>query len=369
MRILIAGLGSIGQRHARNLRRLLGDRLDLLAYRWRGGGASLTDDHKAETGTNPEERLEATVFTDFGQALAAKPQGVVISNPSSLHLATARQAAEAGCALFIEKPLSHTWDGIPEFAADVARRGTVTLVGYQWRFHPILVRVRALLDERAFGRLIAVNAAYGEYMPDWHPYEDYRASYAARREMGGGVVLTQAHDIDYLGWLAGWPEQVYSVGGHLSQLEIDVEDTASSLWGSFVGGREIPVHLHQDYLQKPPVRSCEFLCEKGRVHCDLLGARLRAWDAEGRCLIDQEFSSFRRNDMFLEEMRHFLACIEGRETSSLPMSEGTKSLAVALAILRSQASGKSEPVAYLEKTEPALPPAMGGQAVVEIGHV
>jgi predicted dehydrogenase len=369
MRILIVGLGSVGQRHARNLRQLLGERLELLACRKCGGGRALTDDQKQDGDGRPEDRLDAAVFSDFEQALAAKPHGVIVSNPSSLHLSTARQAAEAGCALFIEKPLSHTWDGVPEFAADVARRGIVTMVGYQWRFHPVLARVRALLDQGAFGRLIAVNAAYGEYMPDWHPYEDYRDSYAARRELGGGVVLTQVHDIDYLGWLAGWPERVYSVGGHLSQLEMDVEDTSSSLWRSFADGREIPVHLHQDCLQKPPVRTSEFLFENGRIHCDLLGARLRACDAEGRCVIDQEFPTFRRNDMFLEEMRSFLACAEGRQSSGLPVEEGTRSLAVALAILRSQASGKSEPVTYLERTVPALSPSQGGRSVLENGHV
>ncbi len=154
-----------------------------------------------------------TVFRDLKEALVSGPDAAIVANPSSLHLAAARQAADAGCALFIEKPLSHTWDGIAELAQLVAASRLTTLVGCQWRFHPLMLRARAILEEGRLGRLVAVNAGYGEYMPSWHPYEDYRLSYASRREMGGGVLLTQIHDFDYLGWMAGWPEQAYALGG------------------------------------------------------------------------------------------------------------------------------------------------------------
>jgi predicted dehydrogenase len=348
MRILIIGLGAIGQRHARNLRLLLGDRVELLALRQRGTGFALTESLELEMGVTPEDKLDMTVFRDLRRALATKPDGAVIANPSSMHLATARLVWEAGCALFIEKPLSHTWDGVPEFVSATRHALPPVLVGYQWRFHPLLARVQTLLEQLVFGRLIAVNAVYGEYMPDWHPYEDYRLSFAARRELGGGVLLTQIHDIDYLGWLVGWPRKVFSVGGHLSHLEIDVEDTASTLWNCHVHGRDIPVHLHQDYLQRPAVRLCEFLAEKGRIRCDLLAARLWTWDADGKCTSDKEFGSFHRNDMFMSEMKHFVACIEGRETPRVSPAEAAKSLAVALAALRSHASSQVEQVPYPE---------------------
>ncbi len=88
------------------------------------------------------------------------------------------------------------------------------------------------------------------------------------------------------------------LGGHLSGLEIDVEDTASTLLKCRADGRPIPVHVHQDYLQKPAVRRCDFIAEKGRLQIDLLGARLQAWDADGQCCANEDFSAFARNEMF-----------------------------------------------------------------------
>jgi predicted dehydrogenase len=358
MRILIIGLGAVGQRHARNLRLLLGDQVELLAFRQRGGGPALSDTLAVQPGVSPEDALGMAVYHDLDEALAQEPDGVVVANPSSMHLTSARRAAEAGCAVFIEKPLSHTWEGVPEFVADAARRRLPIVVGYQWRFHPLFARLQELLAERAIGRLIAVNAAYGEYMPGWHPYEDYRQSYAARRELGGGVLLTQAHDIDYLGWLIGWPQEVFSVGGHLSQLDIDVEDTASTLWRCSADGHDIPVHLHQDYVQRPPVRTCQFLGDAGKITCDLLTFRLQAWDGDGRCVVDADRGSFQRNDMFVAEMAHFLACVEGRESPQVPVTEGARSLAVALAALRSLSSGRVEPVVYADEPAPITAPPL-----------
>ena len=88
-------------------------------------------------------------------------------------------------------------------------------------------------------------------MPGWHPYEDYRALYAARADLGGGVVLSQIHEFDYLYALFGLPRRLFAIGGHLSHLEIDVEDVASTLMEFNVDGHILPVHLQQDYLQRP----------------------------------------------------------------------------------------------------------------------
>jgi len=351
MKFLIIGLGAAGQRHARNLREILGDRIDLCAYRQRRTGGALTDSLSVEPNVTPEQKHGIEVFRDLDQALLAAPDAVIVANPSSQHLATARRAAEAGCALFVEKPVSHRWDGVPDLAAYVARRRLVTFVGYQWRFHPLLARVKGLLDGGTLGRVIAANAVYGEYMPGWHPYEDYRQTYAARSELGGGVLLTQIHDMDYLGWLIGWPDQVFSLGGHLSNLEIDVEDTASTLMRCGVQGRHVPVHLHQDYLQRPPSRRCEILLEGGKACFDLLNGSLEVFDAEGASVVREDTGMFRRNDMFLSEMRHFLACLDGTQTSLISLAEGCKSLAVAVAARKSLLSGHVEAVEYLQTDE------------------
>lgn len=345
-KILIVGLGAAGQRHGRNLRAILGDRVELLAFRSKNISPCLNKQFEVIPGVDPAANLGITVFTDLNEALAQQPDAVIIANPSSLHLSVASAAAAVGCAVFFEKPLSHEWEGVTEFLELVDRQQLITLVGYQWRFHPLLIALKDYLETKPLGRIIAARATYGEYLPGWHPYEDYRQSYAARKDLGGGVLLTQIHDIDYLGWLLGWPERAYSVGGHLSDLELDVEDVASTLLTCKIDGRIIPIHIHQDYLQKPSSRNCEIIAEGGRIHFDLIASTLKVWDESGQIIRNEDFSAFDRNQMFVAAISHFVDCLEGQTTSSIPASEGARSLAVALAAKRSLLSTNPENIIY-----------------------
>lgn len=345
-KILIFGLGAAGQRHARNLRAILGDRVELSAFRSRNTSPCLTKQFEVIPNTDPAVNLGMTVFTNLKEALAIQPDAVIIANPSSLHLSVANAAAAAGCAIFFEKPLSHNWEGVTEFLDVVDRQQLMTLVGYQWRFHPLLIELKQYMSTKPLGRTIAVRATYGEYLPEWHLYEDYRQSYAARQDLGGGVLLTQIHDIDYIGWLLGWPDRAFAVGGHLSDLDLDVEDVASVLLTCPIDGRNIPIHIHQDYLQKPSARNCEIIAEGGRIYFDLITSTLKVWDRAGQLIRNEDFSAFDRNDMFLAVMRHFVNCLEGRATSLIPAREGALSLAVALAAKRSLLSTNPETIIY-----------------------
>jgi len=338
-RFLFVGLGGVGQRHVRNMRRLLGDEAEFLAYRQQRSSLVLTNEMEVEEGSDLESKYRLRVFVDLDEALAERPEAVIISNPTSLHLGVARAAAEAGCHLFIEKPLAHEMRGVNDLLDLIESKKLVTLVGYQWRFHPCLLALRDVLQANTIGHVIAVRARFGEYLPNWHSYEDYRQSYAARRELGGGVLLTQIHDFDYLGWLFGWPRRLFCVGGKLSNLEIDVEDTASTLMECEVEGRSVPIHLQQDYLTNPGERSCEVVGERGKVSANLADAILQVWTGDGK-LESQRFDMIERNQIFLEELKHFLACLEGTETSRVTAREGARSLQVALAARESMTTGK-----------------------------
>jgi predicted dehydrogenase len=339
-RFLFVGLGGVGQRHLRNLRTLLGDGAEFLAYRQQRSSPVLTNEMQVESGSDLESKYHLRVFADLEEALAERPEAVIISNPTSLHLTVAVAAAEAGCHLFIEKPLAHKMEGVADLLDLIDRKKLVTLVGYQWRFHPALIALHELLQANTIGRVIAVRARFGEYLPNWHPYEDYRQSYAARRELGGGVLLTQIHDFDYLGWLFGWPRRLFCVGGKLSNLEIDVEDTASTLMECSVAGRTVPIHLQQDYLTNPGERGCEVVGESGKISVNLTDAILQVWTADGKLASQRQFDMIDRNKMFIDELAHFLACLAGAEKSRVPAREGARSLQVALAARESMASGK-----------------------------
>lgn len=336
MKILMVGLGSIGQRHLRNLRLLLGEEVSIGAYRTKRQSVVLNNAMQVEEGVSLEEKYHLIIFDDLETALAWQPTFVCICNPNNLHMPVALAAARAGCHLFVEKPLSHNYEQIEELIALTNEKQLVSFVSYQMRFHPCLQRVRELLQNNVIGRVLSVRAEMGEYFPGWHPWEDYRQSYAGQASMGGGSLLAQIHEMDYLYWLFGMPSRLFAVGGHLSSLEIDVEDVASVLMDC----SGVPVHLHLDYVQRPPSRTLQIVGDSGKILLDLHAAKLLRFDTKGNLAEDISHAEMERNQMFLDEMKHFLACLERRETPLISLSDGAKSLKMALAAKESLATGK-----------------------------
>jgi len=338
MKFLIAGLGSIGRRHMRNLI-ALGEK-DIVLYRTR----------KA---TMPEEDLAGfPQETDLQTALEKhKPDAVIVSNPTSLHLDVAIPAAEAGCSLLLEKPLSHSMDRIDELESALKMGGGRVVVGFQFRFHPGLIKAKQLISNGEIGRVISAHVHFGEYLPAWHPWEDYRKGYAARADMGGGVVLTQCHSLDYLPWLVGKVESVWGFTAKLSDLEVDVEDTAK-IGLRFENGALGSIHL--DYNQQPPAHYFEVIGTKGSLQWNLSDGTTRIYRAErsrsdnggaveaGKKAWDvyPPAPAFERNVMFMDEMRHFIAVARGEVESSCPLEEGIRVMRLAMAVKESSAVGR-----------------------------
>ena len=333
MKILIAGLGAIGQRHARNLRALYGDELELLAFRRRRLSHVVTETLARDDSRNVEADLGVTVFADLDEALAARPDAVFVCTPTSQHLEIAQRAADAGCHLFIEKPLSHTMQDVERLRETVVKKRLVVLVGCQWRYHPCVRWLRDVIHEGTLGTLAEAEIEYGEYLPDWHPYEDYRTSYAARAEMGGGVVLTQIHDYDLAWWLFGPPRSVTATGGHVSDLEIDVEDTVDAR----LEGGAVPVSVRQSFATRPPRRVITVTGDRGSVTVDLLEGRI---SSTPRMASAAAFADFQRNQMFVDEVRHFQACLAGTATPAVSLDDGIAVLRLALAVKEAVTTGR-----------------------------
>jgi predicted dehydrogenase len=340
MKVLVIGLGGIGQRHVRNLRALRGDSIEIIAYRVRRLTHVVTPAMGADVERNVEDVHNITTFHSLDEALAQKPDIAYVCNPSSLHVIVTRECLIAGCDIFLEKPLADSLDGTSELVDLARRHGRIVMIGYQLRFHPCVIRLTEIVRSGVLGNLLGVRAVVGEYLPKWHPYEDYRIMYAARADLGGGVVLSQIHEFDYLYSLFGLPTRVYAAGGHWSDLEIDVEDTASILMEAPLGSRLLPIQLHQDYLQFPPSRSCEVIGDHGRAVMDLpsLTVTLHRLDQAEPEVFRVE--NFDRNNLFLDQARHFLHCVETREKPVVDLVDGVQSLRMALAVKQSIAGHK-----------------------------
>ncbi len=348
-KVLFVGLGGVGQRHLRNVRTLLGDSVEVLAYRVRGEPHTLDDSLHVLPGVDLAQKYGVNVCSDLDLAFAAKPDVVFITNPSSLHVPIALYAANLGCHLFIEKPLSHEMADVAELVRLCEQKKLTTCVAYQLRHHPGFLRLRELLTAEVLGRVHSVRAEVGEYLPDFHPYEDYRRMYAAKRELGGGVTLSQIHEIDYLCALFGRPRRVFSMGGHVSSLDVDVDDLSLSLLElGRADGSALFVELHQDFVQRPAQRMAVVIGERGKLCWSLSGRFFEHCDESGKILERRDFAQLPRNQSFLDELAHFLGCVIRGEPCTPSIRDGALSLQVAVKLLESQADG-------LQKQIEALP--------------
>jgi predicted dehydrogenase len=315
LRFLVIGCGSIGQRHIRNLV-TLGNH-DVLAFDPR-------EDRRSEV----ESRRGVSVVDSLEEAWSARPEAAVICSPTGLHVDHALEAARNGAHLFVEKPLSDRLDGIEEVTALAGARQLITLVACNFRFHPGLQLAKRLVEEGAIGRPIAARAQFGQYLPDWHPREDYRHGYSAQRALGGGVILDQVHELDNLRWLLGEVAEVFCFAGRLSDLEIDTEDTASILL-RFRNGALAQVHL--DYVQRAYERSLQLIGDQGTIWWSFQDKLVRWYTSSDGMWRSATWPAYETNEMYVAEMRHFLRCLSGEETPALDLDGGRRVLEIALA--------------------------------------
>ena len=272
MKILMIGLGSIGQRHLRNIRRIYGEVFEIIAYRVRRLQQTFSDNMKVCEGVELEAKFDLKVFMDLEEALTEKPDIVFITTITAKHMDMALKCAKAKCNLFIEKPLSHTMDGIKELQRISSVNNLKVFMGFQSRYHICVKETKKLLDEKIIGSILSVNCEFGERLTTMHRYEDYRKTYMARADMGGGPILNlQMHDLDMIHYLFGEPLEVVSVLTWNSQLKIDVENAASSIY-TFrnKSGETYPIYTHTDFFQYPPSHQMKII-GKGDRHPDCDG--------------------------------------------------------------------------------------------------
>jgi len=218
-------------------------------------------------------------------------------------------------------------------------------VGFQYRFHPSLVRAREWIQGGALGEVVSARAQWGEHLPSWHPEEDYRRSYAARRDLGGGALLTLCHPFDYLRFLLGEVRAVTAESARRSGLEVDVEDTAHVIL-RFASGALGAVSL--DYVQRPRAHAFEVVGRKGRIVWNEGEGIARLQDGEtGEVEACAPPPGFSRNAMFLDEMGHFLECLEGAAAPRCTLEDGIQALRISLAAERSARLGRTVEVAEL----------------------
>jgi predicted dehydrogenase len=318
LNVLVVGYGSIGKRHIENLS--IFSNLQIFVCTNRKYDSFL-------------KNKKCKIFTSLDDCIKQKPDIAFIANTTNLHVKTAIKLANANIPLFIEKPLSNSTKDIKILLNIIKKKKLVTMMGCVLRFHPAIKKIKEIISENKIGQIISVHAENGSFLPNWHLDEDYKKSYASRNDLGGGVVLTNIHELDYLYWFFGNVNEVFSITGKFSDLEIDVEDLSSILL-RFTNN--IIAEIHLDYFQKPSIRSCKIVGTQGTVYWDSNINNVQLYNVKKKKWVDNlKLKNYDLNDMYMDEIKYFFKCVNKEEKSINSIEEGAKILNIAIAIKKS----------------------------------
>ncbi len=309
LKILVAGCGSIGRRHARILT-LLGVK-NIMVF----------DNNQVQVELTIKELPNLKLVTTFEKGIE-EADAVFILTPTKLHIPMAMQAVKAGCHVFIEKPLSVNMDGVNDLEKLADETGKKIMVGLCLRYHEGIIKAKQLLDKDRIGRLVSLRALVGEHFPEIHP--EYKSLYYAK--YSGAFELM--HDLDLAIWFAGQPiKNVYSVFGSYSDIGIDAPDIVEFLLGF---EDRCTATVHMDFFQSPRRRSMELIGTEGVIIIEFA-----SWDeytisvySTDKKIWESETNKSTRDDMFMDEDREFLESIVHDKPVNCNIQEGCKSLRV-----------------------------------------
>lgn len=314
MKILVVGCGSIGERHIRNL-------IDISSHN------IIAFDTSKERLDVIKERYNVGTYDNIERCFEHDIDAVIVCTPPRTHIQIADQAIAHGAHVFIEKPISDRLDNLDELIEKATNNQKIILVGYCFRFSEGLKMINSLIDSGKFGRILSVKAEFGQYLPDWRPWQNYKQSYTAKKELGGGIILDGSHEIDYLYWLVGDVREVFCFADKISNLEVETEDTAEILL-RFSNGAIGEIHL--DFTQRAYSRNCKIIGEEGTLIWDFGEHKVSLYLADSKewNIYDVDADV---NLMYIEEMKHFLQCIDGLSMPFIDAIQGKRVLEIALA--------------------------------------
>lgn len=302
--IAFVGMGSIGKRHLKNVCQLIASQGDTCSI----------DLYRSSMTRQLFEDVKELVANQYlcSQDVQREYDMVFITNPTSLHLETAVKLRPYAKAFFIEKPVFDTSD--VEESTIALLDGIPSYVACPLRYNPVLQYVKQRVD---LEKVISVRAISSSFLPDWRPGQDYRETYSAHAELGGGVDIDLIHEWDYLTWIFGMPTECLGIAGRFSNLEINSNDTALYV----AKNDKLTYELHLDYFGRKTQRTLDIFTQDDTIQCDIVSGTV-SYLKEGRTL---DFNS-ERNAFQIAEIQHFFDIAEGRIANDSSVRHGVEVL-------------------------------------------
>jgi predicted dehydrogenase len=283
------------------------------------------------------EGLNVTpVYESVDEALKERYDAVLACVPTRFHFEVAEKAVAASAHVFVEKPIGDRLDGFEALLERARRSHLVFMVGYTYRFWPPLLKVKGLIAQSVIGKVYSVQITFSEYLPDWHPWEDYRSWFMAHKGLGGGAILDESHTIDFARWLFGEISAIFCINGRFSQLELTSDDLAEMVV-TFQSGAVGTVHM--DIFGRHHRKQMAIMGRDGNIYWDFYTNKVEIYHADGKHWESWQFNC-ERNDMFLAEARHFLECVAGQASPPVDGFDALKTLTVIHAAMQSAETGR-----------------------------
>jgi len=284
-KIAFVGLGSIATRHLKNVH----------TYLTSQGDSCMVDLYRSSLGSPLVDELQPLVNNTYLYAdeLPSERQYdvVFVTNPTSMHYETVERFAAYTKTFFIEKPVFDSTTVDEKIFETI--KGIPSYVACPLHYNAVLQYVKQNVNPE---EVICARAMSSSYLPDWRPGQDYRQTYSAHKDLGGGVSIDLIHEWDYLTWLFGMPTECQQLIRKVSHLEIDSDDLAI-----YIGRNEkTTFELHLDYFGRKAQRILDIFTAEDTIHCDLIAGTV-SYMKEGRTItLESE-----RNVYQLAEIEHF----------------------------------------------------------------
>lgn len=327
MNILILGCGSIGKRHIKNLIKIgcnpkkitgLDPRIDRL---------------------NQVKKLGISTTSSSLKKLLKKEKffASIVCSPTNFHIKQGILLAKNNIHILMEKPLCNNLQGSKKLEKILKKNKVFFMIAYIFRFNPMIEKVKNLIKRKSIGKVLYVRGEFSEYLPDWHPWENYRNFYMAKKSMGGGSILDQSHLFDIMHFIFGDFKEVIGFNSKISNLQVKADDVSEMIL-KFKSG--LIASLHTDMFGRKHRKDFEIKGINGNISCDFYKQEVTFYNSKNKKT--KIFKNFFNdpNSIYIKELKHFFSCINKKTKSIATFDDSVKTMKLILATCKSSKLGK-----------------------------